>query len=77
MGYGVEQMKELEETINRVPADVVVLGTPTDISRYLRINKPVVRVRYEVRELEGSLAAVIDEFLTRIGSSGGVRRAVH
>ncbi|RLF06529.1 MAG: GTPase [Thermoprotei archaeon] len=77
MGYGAEQMRELEETINRVPADVVVLGTPTDLSRYLRINKPVVKVRYEVRELEGSLAAVIDEFLARIESGGGLRRAVH
>lgn len=76
MGYGEKQVKELEETINKVPADVVVLGTPTDISRYLRINKSVVRVRYEIRELEGSLAAVIDEFIAGIESSGGVRGAV-
>ena len=51
LGYGERQMRELEEVINKIPADIVVLGTPTDISRYLRINKPVVRVSYELKEV--------------------------
>lgn len=77
MGYGAEQMEDLEETINRAPVDAVVLGTPTDLSRYLEINKPVVRVRYELREIKGSLASIIDEFLAKIGGkSAGLRGAL-
>ena len=67
MGYGSQQMKELEETINNVPADAVVLGTPTDLSRYLDINKPVVGVWYELREIEGSISEIIEKFVSKIG----------
>jgi len=52
LGYGSKQMKELEEIINKVPAETIVLGTPSDISRYLKLNKPVVHVSYEVEEVE-------------------------
>ena len=48
MGYGEKQMKELEETINAVDCDVVLIGTPIDLGRLLTINKPAVRVRYEL-----------------------------
>jgi len=51
MGYGKKQIKELEETINRADADVVVIGTPIDLRRILNINKPAVRVRYELEEI--------------------------
>ena len=50
MGYGDEQIRELEETIRRTPADVVVVGTPIDLTRVLRLDRPTVRVRYELRE---------------------------
>lgn len=64
MGYGERQMKELEETINRVPADVVILGTPSDISRYLKINKPVVRIHFELNEIQGpTLKSILEDFL--------------
>ncbi|HYM59755.1 MAG TPA: cyclic 2,3-diphosphoglycerate synthase [Thermoanaerobaculia bacterium] len=57
MGYGQHQIVELEETIRRTPADVVVIGTPIDLRRVLSIDKPAVRARYELRELEaGKLA---------------------
>ncbi len=52
MGYGREQMRELEETINRTPADVVVLGTPIDLRRVINITKPALRVRYELEEVK-------------------------
>ena len=52
MGYGEEQIRELEATINAVDADVVVEGTPIDLSRVLEANKPVANVRYELEELE-------------------------
>src|SRR5438309_4665803 len=51
MGYGAKQIKELEETINAVPCDVVVSGTPVDLGRILKVNKPVAHVRYELDEI--------------------------
>lgn len=51
MGYGEKQMQELEETINRVDCDVVVSGTPIDLTRIIKPNKPVVRVRYDLQEI--------------------------
>lgn len=51
MGYGDQQVKELEQTINAVDADVVVIGTPIDLARIVKINKPSVRVRYELQEI--------------------------
>ena len=52
MGYGEEQIRELEATINAVDADVVVEGTPIDLGRVLQANKPVANVGYELEELE-------------------------
>ncbi len=51
MGYSDTQIKELEETINSIPADVVVIGTPIDLRRVMKLNKPAVRVRYELQEI--------------------------
>lgn len=51
MGYGENQMRELEETVNRIDCDVIVSGTPIDITRVIKPNKPVVRVRYELQEI--------------------------
>ncbi|MFX1565598.1 MAG: cyclic 2,3-diphosphoglycerate synthase [Promethearchaeota archaeon] len=63
MGYGKEQVKELEETINAVDAEVVVIGTPIDLGRVVKINKPSVRVRYELQEIgKPTLEDVFKEF---------------
>jgi len=51
MGYGKQQIKELEETINRAPVDVVVIATPIDLGKLININKPHVRVTYELEEI--------------------------
>ena len=51
MGYGDAQVKELETTINNADVDLVVIGTPIDLSRILKINKPSQRVRYELQEI--------------------------
>jgi len=48
MGYGAEQIAELEATIRAVPADVVVIATPIDLRHLVRIDKPTVRVRYDL-----------------------------
>jgi predicted GTPase len=47
MGYSRPQMKDLEETISRVPADVVIIATPVDLRRIIPIDKPLVRVFYD------------------------------
>ena len=51
MGYGEDQIKDLEETINRTDCDSVVIGTPIDLGRILKINKPSTRVMYELEEI--------------------------
>ncbi len=51
MGYGDQQMKDLEETINKVECDSVVIGTPIDLGRILNINKPSTRVMYDLQEI--------------------------
>ena len=51
MGYGKQQMKDLEETINKVDCDVVVIATPIDLNRIIKIKKPTVRVQYELDEI--------------------------
>ncbi len=64
MGYGEHQVKELEETINATPADVVVEGTPIDLSRIITVNKPLANVRYELEEKEpGVIEAMIRKAL--------------
>lgn len=51
VGYGKEQIRELEETINATPCDVVLIGTPIDLRRVLKINKPAVRAKYDLQEI--------------------------
>jgi predicted GTPase len=51
LGYSAAQRGELEESINRVPCDAVLLGTPADLSRVVQIRKPVARVRFEARDV--------------------------
>ncbi len=52
MGYGREQMDELQATLNAMPADLVLAANPIDLTRVLTLEKPVVRVRYELEELD-------------------------
>jgi len=64
MGYGKKQIKELEETINKSDAEVVVIGTPIDLTRIMDIKKPTVRVTYELQEIgKPDLEEVLSNFL--------------
>jgi predicted GTPase len=66
MGYGETQQHELEETINRTPCDLVLVATPVDLARLLRLNKPSLRVTYELEErTKPGLAEVLTEFTVR------------
>ncbi len=51
MGYGEEQVRDLEATINAVECDAVVIGTPIDLNRIVKIRKPTVRVGYDLQEI--------------------------
>jgi len=66
LGYGEKQVAELKETIDRTPCDVVVIGTPIDLRRVIAINKPTVRVKYELKVLGPvSLEQILDAFIQR------------
>jgi predicted GTPase len=66
LGYGEKQVAELKETIDRIPCDVVVLGTPIDLRRVITIKQPTVRAKYELKVLGPvSLEQILQEFLQR------------
>jgi predicted GTPase len=62
MGYSEEQIKDLEETIDRCPCDEVVIATPTDLRRKIKIDKPTVRVNYD---FDVDLSPLIDRFVKK------------
>jgi len=65
MGYGGKMVHDLEATVNAVPADVVLSGTPIDITRVIKVNKPVVRVGYDLKVVgAASLQTILK---TRLG----------
>jgi len=64
MGYGEQQIKDLEETINRSDAEVVIIGTPIDLRKIVNLNKPAVRVTYELQEIgKPNLQDALKKFL--------------
>jgi predicted GTPase len=64
MGYGEQQLKDLEETINNTDCDSVIIGTPIDLSRVININKPHTRVYYELNEIDKpDLKAILKDFI--------------
>ncbi len=64
IGYSREQIKDLEDTINNIPCDIVLIATPVDLRRIIKINKPVIRVRYEVKEIgKPDLEEAVEKFL--------------
>jgi predicted GTPase len=64
MGYGDEQIKDLEKTINNTECDSVVIGTPIDLNRIVKIKKPNTRVFYDLDEIgKPDLAGILDDFL--------------
>ena len=66
MGYGDKQIKDLETTINRVPCDAVIIGTPIDLRRLVNIKKPSARVSYELSETgRPNLEDLIKNFLKK------------
>ena len=70
MGYSDKQVKDLEETINKVPCDTVIIGTPINLKRIVKMNKPAVRVSYELEEIGSpDLAAILRDFASQLKKS--------
>ena len=65
MGYGDAQMAELKKTINAIPADIVIVGTPIDLAKHLNFNKPSVRVTYQLKERKPALKAIVQKLLKK------------
>jgi predicted GTPase len=66
MGYGDEQLKDLEKTINRTDCDSVIIATPIDLNRIINIKKPNTRVYYDLQEIgDPNLTQVLDEFIKK------------
>jgi predicted GTPase len=66
MGYGDEQVRDLEKTIENTPCDAVVIATPIDLSRIVKINKPSVKVGYDLQEIgTPNLTGILDEFVKK------------
>ena len=66
MGYGEQQRRDLETTINNTECDVVVIGTPIDLNRIIKINKPSTRVYYDLQEIgRPNLTDVLEDFIER------------
>jgi len=66
MGYGEQQLKDLETTINNTECDAVVIGTPIDLNRIINISKPNTRVYYDLQEIGNpNLEEIIDDFVKK------------
>jgi len=65
MGYGLDQIRELEQTINGVDCDLVLIATPVDLRRLISLTHPTCLVRYEFEEAGGKLRGLIENLLTK------------
>ncbi len=66
MGYGEQQLKDLETTINNSDCDSVIIGTPIDLNRLINIKKPNTRVYYDLQEIGyPNLKEIIEEFVDK------------
>jgi len=66
MGYGRQQLMDLEKTINNTKCDSVLIATPIDLNRIININKPSTRVYYDLQEIgDPTLSQIIDEFIRK------------
>jgi predicted GTPase len=70
MGYGPAQIHDLEATLNAMPVDVVLSATPIDLTRVMHLDRPIVRVRYELEEARGpELASALGPIVTAARST--------
>ncbi|MCD6487867.1 MAG: GTPase [Desulfurococcales archaeon] len=66
LGYTKEQLRDLEETLKRIPADTIILGTPSDVTRLINIDKNVVKTSFRINIVEGpTIKDMVDEFFVK------------
>ena len=70
MGYSDQQKRDLQSTINAIDADLILSGTPIDLTRIVSVNKPVVRVRYDLKPRTGSLGLLEKALQQRLFAVG-------
>jgi predicted GTPase len=71
MGYSQQQIRDLGETIDRAACDLVLIGTPIDLGRLVAVNKPAMRVYYDLEEKgEPTLTGIVNDFLDRLPTKG-------
>jgi predicted GTPase len=67
LGYWKGEIKDLERSISNVPCDTVIIGTPTDLTRYIKIRKPIAKVSYEFEEVgKPMLKGILKKLLERL-----------
>ncbi len=66
LGYGQKQIRELQKSINSTPADAIVIATPVDLRKFLKLNKPAVKVNYELKEKAGPKLQILLKKYLRI-----------
>jgi predicted GTPase len=65
VGYNRKQIEELQKTINKAKCEAIIIGTPIDLRKFIKINKPSIRVKYELKEIgRNTLEKIIDEWLS-------------
>ncbi len=77
MGYGEQQLRDLEATINACECDTVIIGTPIDLRRIIKIDKPSTRVNYDLQSIgKPSFEDFVGEFLVKKGIGSGMEEMV-
>ena len=61
MGYGDAQIEDLEKTVNAVDCDLVLVATPIDLTRLIKIDKPNMRIGYSLKPVDGALAEAVSK----------------
>jgi predicted GTPase len=64
LGYSIKQIKELQRTINKIPADSIIMATPVDLRKFMKLNKPAAKVDYELKIKTGPrLETILKKYL--------------
>ncbi|MFX1500808.1 MAG: cyclic 2,3-diphosphoglycerate synthase [Promethearchaeota archaeon] len=66
MGYNDQQIKDMEETLNKAEAEIIIDGSPTDLRKLIKSNKPIIRVNYDIEPIKSpTIEEVLDNFIIR------------
>ena len=67
LGYSLDQIKDFEETLNKTPAEIIISSTPFNMANIVKVNKPIINVKYEIKELNRpTIDEIVEEFLNTL-----------